>query len=88
MHGFHAAHNQMIRDKEHGAVPDLESYIELRRYSSGLEMAFDLIEYAEGLKLPEYVFDDPVIQELRQNAIDIVSWSTVRLPSCSVLDCH
>ncbi|KZT30219.1 terpenoid synthase [Neolentinus lepideus HHB14362 ss-1] len=76
LHGFHEAQAQIARDRQHNAVPDLESYIELRRYSSGLEMAFDLIEYAEGLKLPEYVFDDPIMQELRQNAIDIVSWST------------
>ncbi|TFK51361.1 terpenoid synthase [Heliocybe sulcata] len=76
LHGFHEAHAQIARDREYNAVPDLESYIDLRRYSSGLEMAFDLIEYAEGLKLPEFVFDDPVVQELRQNAIDIVSWST------------
>ena len=61
-------------------VPDLESYIRFRRNASGCKPCFALIEYANGLNLPDKVFQDPTVRRLQQIANDIVSWSNVRFP--------
>ena len=62
-------------------VPDLESYIHFRRDASGCKSCFTLIEYANGLNLPDKIFEDPVICTLQETANDIVSWSNVGLSS-------
>lgn len=59
-------------------VPDLDSYIRFRRDAGGCKPCFALIEYANGLNLPDEVFQDPVVRELQEIANDIVSWSNVR----------
>lgn len=56
-------------------VPDLESYIQFRRDASGCKQCFALIEYANGLDLPDEVFDDSIVRTLQEIANDIVSWS-------------
>ena len=63
-------------------VPDLESYIHFRRDASGCKPCFTLIEYANGLDLPNEVFEEPIVRTLQETANDIVSWSNVSsLPS-------
>jgi len=56
-------------------IPDLESYIFLRRNSSGCKPCFALIEYANGIDLPDKVTDHPVICALEDAANDVISWS-------------
>lgn len=56
-------------------VPDLDSYIPFRRDASGCKLGFVLIEYANGLNLPDVVFEDPIVRTLQEIANDIVSWS-------------
>lgn len=58
-------------------VPDLDSYIRFRRDASGCKLCFTLIEYANGLNLPDEVFQDSNIRALQEIANDIVSWSNV-----------
>lgn len=58
-------------------VPDLDSYIRFRRDASGCKPYFTLIEYANGLNLPDRVFDEPIVRVLQETANDIVSWSNV-----------
>ena len=60
-------------------VPDLDSYIPFRRDASGCKLGFVLIEYANGLNLPDVVFEDPIVRTLQEIANDIVSWSNVGL---------
>ena len=60
-------------------VPDMDSYVRFRRDASGCKPCFTLIEYANGLDLPDEVFDDPIVCTLQETANDIVSWSNVRL---------
>ena len=60
-------------------VPDMDSYIRFRRDASGCNPCFTLIEYANGLNLPDEVFEDPTIRTLQETANDIVSWSNVGL---------
>lgn len=56
---FEAVHIQAIH-REDGEIPDLESYIDVRRDESGCKPCFDLIEYALGVNLPDFVIEHPV----------------------------
>ncbi|KAL1943532.1 hypothetical protein VTO73DRAFT_3977 [Trametes versicolor] len=64
------------QDAAQGIVPDLESYIGLRRDACGVRMLLDLVLYAGGLNVPPYVYEHPVLRRLRQDAADIIAWST------------
>ena len=77
---FQAVHRQASYRAD-GTIPDLETYISERRETSGCKPAFDLIEYALDLELPEYVLEHPVIFALKQSANDLVSWSNVSVTS-------
>ncbi|KAI0070951.1 terpenoid synthase [Panus rudis PR-1116 ss-1] len=71
---FEAVHQQ-ARDRDAGIVPDLESYIALRRDTSGCKPVFDLIEYAADIDLPDEVVGHPVVKALNQGTNDLVTWS-------------
>ncbi|EIW78546.1 terpenoid synthase [Coniophora puteana RWD-64-598 SS2] len=71
---FQAVHQQ-ASDREAGAIPDLESYIALRRDTSGCKPCWALIEYAYNLDLPAEVMDHPVVRALGEAANDLVTWS-------------
>jgi len=73
---FQAVHQQAFYRAE-GIVPNLETYIEMRRETSGCRPTFDLIEYSLGLELPDDVIEHPVIMALNQGANDFVTWSNV-----------
>jgi hypothetical protein len=67
-------------------IPDLDSYIRFRRDASGCKPCFALIEYANGLNLPDEVFEEPIIRTLQETVNDIVSWSNVSpTPLCRFL---
>ena len=59
------------------SIPDLESYIDLRRDASGFRMMFDLIEYAGGLNLPDHALVHPILKHLTEQACDLMAWSEV-----------
>eukprot|EP00753_Platysulcus_tardus_P013398 PLAT3672.1.p1 GENE.PLAT3672.1~~PLAT3672.1.p1 ORF type:complete len:412 (-),score=-36.47 PLAT3672.1:340-1575(-) len=71
---FEAVHKQ-AQDRDAGIIPDLESYIDVRRDTSGCKPVFDLMEYALGIDLPDYVVEHPVIKALNQGTNDLVTWS-------------
>ncbi|KAG2144389.1 isoprenoid synthase domain-containing protein [Suillus bovinus] len=56
-------------------IPDLETYVDLRRNASGLRMVFHLIEYAGGLDLPEQASSHPSLKQLTDQACDLIAWS-------------
>ncbi|KAH9895693.1 terpenoid synthase [Cubamyces lactineus] len=64
------------QDSMHGVVPDLESYIGIRRDACGVKMLLDLVIYAAGLNIPQYIYEHPVLRRLRQDAADIIGWAT------------
>lgn len=74
---FFEAVNVQAQDRDNGVVPDLESYIDLRRDTSGCKPVFDLIEYALRIDLPDSVIEHPVIKALNQGSNDLVTWSNV-----------
>ena len=69
------------RDAAEGVVPDLESYIAIRRDASGVKMLLDLVIYAGGLIIPPQIYDHPTLRRLRQDAGNIIAWATVRHPA-------
>ena len=46
---------------------------QIRRDTSGCKPSFDLIEYAMGLDLPDFVVEHPIIKALNQAANDLVT---------------
>ena len=67
------------RDRATGVVPDLEDYIVMRRDTSSCKICWTLIEYANGLDLPDEVMDHRIIQNLDEAANDLVTWSNVSI---------
>jgi hypothetical protein len=65
------------KDRIDGVIPDLPSYITLRRDTSGGKISWALVEYANNLTLPDEVMEHPVIQILDQSVNDFVIWSNV-----------
>ncbi|KAF4583483.1 Sesquiterpene synthase 2 [Pleurotus pulmonarius] len=72
---FFQAVSQQARDRAEGSIPDLESYIALRRDTSGCKPCWALIEYANNLDIPDEVMDHPIIRSLGEAANDLVTWS-------------
>ncbi|KAF9449584.1 terpenoid synthase [Macrolepiota fuliginosa MF-IS2] len=72
---FFESVNIQARARDQGDVPDLESYIDVRRDTSGCKPCWALIEYALDIDLPDYVVEHPVIEALNQYTNDLVTWS-------------
>ncbi|KAG9313621.1 isoprenoid synthase domain-containing protein [Chiua virens] len=72
---FFQAIHQQARDRASGTIPDLESYIALRRDTSGCKPCWALIEYAHHLHIPDDVMNHPIIQSLGEATNDLVTWS-------------
>jgi hypothetical protein len=64
-------------DRRTSRIPDLESYISLRRDMSGCKPCWALIEYAMDLHIPDEIMDHPCLVALGEATNDIVSWSNV-----------
>lgn len=53
-------------------IPSIEEMLQTRRLSSGVTPLYHLIEYAHDIKLPDEVFQNPVIQTLERLGVDFV----------------
>ncbi len=49
-----------------------EEMLTKRQLSAGVGPLFPLVEYAHALRIPDYVFEHPAIQEIEQLGIDFV----------------
>jgi hypothetical protein len=63
--------------RERGEILDVESFIALRRENSAIRLCFGLFEYVLGIDLPDFIFRDPVFQEVYWAAADMVCWANV-----------
>jgi hypothetical protein len=72
---FFQSVSQQAIDRKMGVVPDLESYISLRRDTSGCKPCWALIEYANDLDIPDEVMEHPSLEALGEAANDLVTWS-------------
>ncbi|KAG8902020.1 hypothetical protein FRB99_004869 [Tulasnella sp. 403] len=66
-----AVHNLVIK-RALSIVPDLESYIHLRRDTGALKMCFVMGEFGLGLDIPDEVFEHPLIKTMEDCANDVV----------------
>ena len=65
--------------RENDIIPDVKSYDLQRRSCSATQPVFDLFGYILGVDLPDEVFDHAVYTELYFCAVDMVTWSNVRV---------
>ncbi|PFH51684.1 hypothetical protein AMATHDRAFT_2790 [Amanita thiersii Skay4041] len=72
---FFEAVNIQARARDQGVIPDLESYIDVRRDTSGCKPCWALIEYGLDIDLPDFVAEHPVIEVLNEATNDLVTWS-------------
>lgn len=72
---FFESVNIQARARDEGVIPDLESYIDVRRDTSGCKPCWALIEYALNIDLPDYVVEHPIMEALNQGTNDLVTWS-------------
>ncbi|KAF2963575.1 hypothetical protein GQX73_g9998 [Xylaria multiplex] len=56
----------------HKIPPTPDEMLKMRQLSAGVSPLFSLVEYAHALRIPDHVFDHPVIQEIEQLGIDFV----------------
>lgn len=76
---FFYAVTQQAADRRAGVIPDINSYITLRRDTSGCKPCWALIEYANDLDIPDDVMEHEVLETLGEAANDLVTWSNVSL---------
>ncbi len=88
MHMFFEAVQQQALYRADEIVPDWDTYIEMRRETSGCKPVFDLIEYSLDLELPDAVVEHPVIVALNNGANDLVTWSNVSARLVAIADPH
>jgi hypothetical protein len=74
---FFIAATKEADDRATGRAIDLESYIAIRRDTSGCKPCFALIEYAALIDLPDKVMSHPVIMAMEEASNDLVTWSNV-----------
>ncbi|KAF8800611.1 terpenoid synthase [Phlegmacium glaucopus] len=72
---FFQSVTQQALDRASGVIPDLESYIALRRDTSGCKPCWALIEYANNLDIPDEVMEHPLLVSLGEATNDLVTWS-------------
>ncbi|KAG9313630.1 terpenoid synthase [Chiua virens] len=71
---FFRAVQQQARDRASGILPSVETYVALRRDTSGCKPCVALIEYAHHLHIPDDVMGHPILQRLTEGANDVVTW--------------
>ncbi|KAF7363995.1 Terpene cyclase [Mycena sanguinolenta] len=72
---FFEAVNMEAYMRDTNCIPDIESYIAIRRDTSGCYPCWAMIEYALDIELPDFVAEDPVIKALERSTNDLVTWS-------------
>jgi len=65
---------EQARLRSDSIIPSVEEFILLRRYTIGAEMVEALIEFSLDIKIPEWVWDDPVLVGISRAVIDILTW--------------
>lgn len=64
--------------RERGCILNIESYTKLRRENSAAELCFGVIEYVEGIGLPDAVFENDVFQLVYWTGADMLRLTNVR----------
>ncbi|TFY72469.1 hypothetical protein EVG20_g568 [Dentipellis fragilis] len=75
MEDFFDAVTQQAHDRICDSVPSLQTYIALRRDTSGCRPCFALVEYAAGIDLPHSIAKHPCAHTMEDAANDVVSFA-------------
>jgi 5-epi-alpha-selinene synthase len=75
-----------LEQRHQGVCPDLETYIRMRRLTSGGYWVTHLIEVAEGLRISDETWNHPALQELLNTTANIIGWANDLLSLRSELD--
>jgi hypothetical protein len=75
--GFLIAVDQEVKDRISGEIPSPADYIKSRQHTSACRPAFDLIEYALDMELPDYVIENTSLESMKDCVNNLVSWSNV-----------
>ncbi|KAL1732292.1 isoprenoid synthase domain-containing protein [Schizophyllum commune] len=62
------------RLREEEKIPSIKDFIPLRRENSAIRCGLDLIEVCLGIDLPDFVFEDPAVQQIYWAGVDLVCW--------------
>ncbi|GME40823.1 Terpene synthase metal binding domain protein [Neofusicoccum parvum] len=71
MKGYCDALLSQVNVRSDATIPDVEEYMDFRRRSIAVYPSQELVEYAHGIELPRYVFEDKAMIELREISSDI-----------------
>lgn len=66
---------QQTANRSIDVVPTVEEFIQLRRDSSAVKLAYPIIEYSLDLDLPAEVHSDPMMVELKEAGNDLLTWA-------------
>ncbi|KAG1889039.1 isoprenoid synthase domain-containing protein [Suillus fuscotomentosus] len=72
---FFIAVAKQADDRAKKRIPDLKSYITVRRDTSACKPCFVFIEYAAGIDLPDEVMSHPVMIAVEEATNDFITWS-------------
>ncbi|KEP45685.1 terpene synthase family, metal-binding domain protein [Rhizoctonia solani 123E] len=56
-------------------TPSIEEYIQLRRDTSAMKIAWAVLEYSLDMDLPDEVVNHPIVKELADAGNDILTWA-------------
>ncbi|KAI0705976.1 terpenoid synthase [Cerioporus squamosus] len=65
---------EQARFRSTDEIPSVEDFIILRRRTIGGPIVEAMVEYSLDLKIPEYVWNHPILQEMSKAVIDIMTW--------------
>lgn len=78
MHRYTRAVYDQVLHRAAGGLPDMNSFIEMRRNTSALRPIWALVEFALDVDIPTEVITHPLLLSMGDHANDLVSWVNVR----------
>ncbi|KAI0751983.1 isoprenoid synthase domain-containing protein [Fomes fomentarius] len=75
MNDWLTSHVDHAPNRSTDEIPSVGRYIELRRRAYAWAAFSAMVEYSADAKLPEYVFDDPVLRKMTEALGDLVAWA-------------
>ena len=74
-------------NRARGTVPDLETYLRMRRITGGILVDLDLIEVVEGLRLPPEVREHNIVRALARTSNNVACWANDLFSLNKELEC-
>ncbi|PIL24732.1 terpene synthase [Ganoderma sinense ZZ0214-1] len=72
--GWMRSQVEQIRNRAIDEIPSVNDFIILRRQTIGGPIVESMIEYSLDLRIPEDVWDHPILQDMSNALIDLMTW--------------